>query len=101
RHTRSKRDWSSDVCSSDLKIDLSKVEVFSPRGIHLAGQFDIARARFNVPAVSAAVVGMIAPSPVSKGRRTTVIADERNELSIQEDRKSVVEGKGVEREARS
>lgn len=67
-----------------VKIDLSKVEVFSPRGIHLAGQFDIARARFNVPAVSAAVVGMIAPSPVSKGRRTTVIADERNELSIQE-----------------
>src|SRR6266513_3373404 len=22
RHTRSKRDWSSDVCSSDLKVDL-------------------------------------------------------------------------------
>src|SRR5699024_11556732 len=24
RHTRSKRDWSSDVCSSDLKLDISK-----------------------------------------------------------------------------
>src|SRR5699024_11273714 len=23
RHTRSKRDWSSDVCSSDLKLNLS------------------------------------------------------------------------------
>src|SRR5699024_8833954 len=159
RHTRSKRDWSSDVCSSDLqlkirnarwideqviefqgcayipgidpsdvevhvqgimdgavvidstvehvndnrvdlevgdpwrtyglggfraKIDLSDVDVLSPRGIHLAGRFDIAHARFNVPAVSAAVVAMIAPSPVSKGRRVTVIADEHSELSIQE-----------------
>src|SRR5699024_6358407 len=43
-----------------------------------------AHARFNVPAVSAAVVAMIAPSPVSKGRRVTVIADEHSELSIQE-----------------
>lgn len=66
------------------KIDLSDVDVFSPRGIHLAGRFDIAHARFNVPAVSAAVVAMIAPSPVSKGRRVTVIADEHSELSIQE-----------------
>src|SRR5699024_12188109 len=24
RHTRSKRDWSSDVCSSDLKVQLIK-----------------------------------------------------------------------------
>src|SRR5699024_11754389 len=26
RHTRSKRDWSSDVCSSDLNKDKSKAE---------------------------------------------------------------------------
>src|SRR5699024_11345922 len=25
RHTRSKRDWSSDVCSSDLKYDINKL----------------------------------------------------------------------------
>src|SRR6266513_3100768 len=31
RHTRSKRDWSSDVCSSDLKLPTRKsVVVFSP-----------------------------------------------------------------------
>src|SRR5207248_7389713 len=28
RHTRSYGDWSSDVCSSDLDIDLSKVIAF-------------------------------------------------------------------------
>src|SRR5207249_8134081 len=27
RHTRSKRDWSSDVCSSDLKDDALRVDV--------------------------------------------------------------------------
>src|SRR5699024_11788718 len=27
RHTRSKRDWSSDVCSSDLLMNLSKMKV--------------------------------------------------------------------------
>src|SRR5207249_7441551 len=28
RHTRSKRDWSSDVCSSDLTIILAGINVF-------------------------------------------------------------------------
>src|SRR5699024_11387739 len=29
RHTRSKRDWSSDVCSSDLCISLSTVDALA------------------------------------------------------------------------
>src|SRR5699024_11808276 len=34
RHTRSKRDWSSDVCSSDLRVGLPKnvLQVLSGRG---------------------------------------------------------------------
>src|SRR5207249_9516148 len=28
RHTRSKRDWSSDVCSSDLPFELASAKVF-------------------------------------------------------------------------
>src|SRR5699024_11837948 len=28
RHTRSKRDWSSDVCSSDLALDLNSFNIF-------------------------------------------------------------------------
>src|SRR5699024_12036358 len=31
RHTRSKRDWSSDVCSSDLSPDLSLQKRVSPQ----------------------------------------------------------------------
>src|SRR5699024_689083 len=31
RHTRSKRDWSSDVCSSDLIINISSVAAFIPQ----------------------------------------------------------------------
>src|SRR5699024_12102618 len=30
RHTRSKRDWSSDVCSSDLAGQVRRVGVFRP-----------------------------------------------------------------------
>src|SRR5699024_11303664 len=31
RHTRSKRDWSSDVCSSDLYGDISLIKDFADR----------------------------------------------------------------------
>src|SRR5699024_11753754 len=33
--TRSKRDWSSDVCSSDLEGRTSRNRVFFPPGIHI------------------------------------------------------------------
>src|SRR5438067_4233882 len=42
RHTRSKRDWSSDVCSSDLRMPLSCSGGDRPeqlKGIRLSGDF--------------------------------------------------------------
>src|SRR5699024_12011575 len=33
RHTRSKRDWSSDVCSSDLKMKDEELTIFRRRNI--------------------------------------------------------------------
>lgn len=65
------------------RIDLSELGDLSPRGIALVGRFDIKDKQFNVPALSAAVVGMIAPSPVVDNGRVTVIANEHEELSIQ------------------
>ena len=65
------------------RIDLSELDDLSPRGIALVGRFDIKDKQFNVPALSAAVVGMIAPSPVVDNGRVTVIANEHEELSIQ------------------
>ncbi|AZT99660.1 bifunctional glycosyltransferase/CDP-glycerol:glycerophosphate glycerophosphotransferase [Brevibacterium linens] len=65
------------------RIDLSELDDHSPRGIALVGRFDIKDRQFNVPALSAAVVAMIAPSPVVDNGRVTVIANEHDELSIQ------------------
>lgn len=66
------------------RVNLSSVDNLSPRGIVLVGRFDIADAQFHVAAQSTAAVGMIAPSPVVNNSRVTVVADEHNELSIQE-----------------
>src|SRR5699024_1276023 len=43
RHTRSKRDWSSDVCSSDLSVE--EIEVNGELLEDPAGRFDGARVR--------------------------------------------------------
>src|SRR5699024_11939490 len=40
RHTRSKRDWSSDVCSSDLVLVFS-VYLLSAAGIVVAGEEEV------------------------------------------------------------
>src|SRR5438067_11986003 len=40
RHTRSKRDWSSDVCSSDLSPTTSSAGRGRPRAEGLAGEGD-------------------------------------------------------------
>src|SRR5699024_11247702 len=37
RHTRSKRDWSSDVCSSDLNLDDDRVVIGSAQPKHTGG----------------------------------------------------------------
>ena len=65
-----------------VRIDIREIDDVSPRGISLFGVFDAREVRFNAPAVSSAVVGMIAPSPMVDGQRVTVIADEHDELSI-------------------
>lgn len=65
-----------------VRIDIREIDDVSPRGINLFGVFDAREVRFNAPAVSSAVVGMIAPSPMVDGQRVTVIADEHDELSI-------------------
>src|SRR5207249_7651344 len=37
RHTRSKRDWSSDVCSSDLEVVAGARRVLDVRDVNLRG----------------------------------------------------------------
>ncbi|PCC48578.1 bifunctional glycosyltransferase/CDP-glycerol:glycerophosphate glycerophosphotransferase [Brevibacterium aurantiacum] len=65
-----------------VRIDIRGIDDVSPRGISLFGVFDAREIWFSAPAVSSAVVGMIAPSPMVDGQRVTVIADEHDELSI-------------------
>src|SRR5699024_12017124 len=38
RHTRSKRDWSSDVCSSDLKSELDFADIKGQSGLKRASE---------------------------------------------------------------
>src|SRR5699024_11280307 len=45
RHTRSKRDWSSDVCSSDLGVEV----VLEPKGHPAADDFTAALKSDGVP----------------------------------------------------
>lgn len=64
------------------RIDVSGLGDISPRGIDLIGSFEIERRHLQAPAVSTAVIGMIAPSPIRDSGRLTVVADDRSELSI-------------------
>ncbi|WP_434593469.1 bifunctional glycosyltransferase/CDP-glycerol:glycerophosphate glycerophosphotransferase [Brevibacterium sp. 1718] len=64
------------------RVDVSGLGNISPRGIDLIGSFEIEGKHLQAPAVSTAVVGMIAPSPIRDSGRLTVVADERSELSI-------------------
>lgn len=65
-----------------VHIDIRVINDLSPRGIDLFGTFDAQDTRFNTPATSSTVVGMIAPSPLVAAKRATVIADEHDKLSI-------------------
>src|SRR2546429_6616259 len=70
RHTRCSRDWSSDVCSSDLIIPNAEVNVF-PRGIALA----------------LIAVGLCAPAPAraqQTGREKEQILWQKLEANVQE-----------------
>jgi len=64
------------------RIDVAGLRDISPRGIDLFGSFEMQGMHLQAPAVSTAVVGMIAPSPIRDSGRLTVVADERSELSI-------------------
>lgn len=64
------------------RISVETLADISSRGIDLIGQFDIDGVQLRVPAQSAAVVGMIAPSPIARVNRVTVVADSHDELSI-------------------
>src|SRR6266704_6560215 len=54
RHTRSKRDWSSDVCSSDLDRDPATAKSFATRqnGTYFADLYDLARQRLAAAGVA-------------------------------------------------
>ena len=63
-------------------IDVSGLGDISPRGIDLIGSFEMGEMHLRTSAVSTAVAGMIAPSPIRHSGRLTVVADDRSELSI-------------------
>ena len=65
-----------------VSVDVSGLGDISPRGIDLIGSFEIEGKHLQAPAVSTAVVGMIAPSLIRDSGRLTVVADDRSELSI-------------------
>ena len=65
-----------------VRVDVSGLGDISPRGIDLIGSFEMQGMHLQAPAVSTAVVGMIAPSPIRDSGRLTVVADDRSELSI-------------------
>jgi CDP-glycerol glycerophosphotransferase len=65
-----------------VRVDVSGLGDISPRGIDLIGSFEMQGMHLQAPAVSTAVVGMIAPSPIRDSGRLTVVADDRGELSI-------------------
>lgn len=65
-----------------VSVDVSGLGDISPRGIDLIGSFEVEGKHLQAPAVSTAVVGMIAPSPIRDSGRLTVVADDRSELSI-------------------
>src|SRR5206468_5152904 len=90
RHTRSDRDWSSDVCSSDLAV-LSYVNVESlarrieRHEVHVAQGYGAWTQELANPASETWAFG---PSAVF------LIVDGAELFRGQRDRKSVVEGKG-------
>lgn len=65
-----------------VRLDLSGIENVSPRGIQLKGSFEAPELELQAPATSTAVIGMIAPSPVTESGRITVVADDHDEVSI-------------------
>lgn len=69
-------------CGFKVRLDLSQIQDVSPRGVQIVGSFAAHGVEMSTAATSTAVVGMIAPSLVTSSGRITVVADDRDELSI-------------------
>src|SRR5690349_23766821 len=80
RHTRSLRDWSSDVCSSDL--------VAAARRLHDGAAAVVVDERLQL-------VGVRDGRPVGLRHPELLQTCAHQQLVLREDRKSVVEGKSV------
>src|SRR5207302_2665798 len=70
RHTRFSRDWSSDVCSSDLKRDIKSIAGLKGKTIIVGGAKDITRIFVD---------RMLAPHGVKPGEFDYVFAGARSE----------------------
>src|SRR5699024_11464622 len=72
RHTRSKRDWSSDVCSSDLRvvgrIDVDDLDLPAMRGQHRGERWQIVADDQQV----LARVGPVGCAPVAEAQLRSV-----------------------------
>src|SRR5882762_3810067 len=71
RHTRFKCDWSSDVCSSDLRggIELPRPFCFFPRLGEMSGgceeeEIPVVRGRVAGPELDGALILTLSPAPV-------------------------------------
>src|SRR5690606_39813155 len=91
RHTRFSRDWSSDVCSSDLYGQVGKDEV---RHVDLVAPTGRDEAAAGVQGAEAGIRG--GGIEVAAGPAAGVEAELTDDGGDLEDRKSVVEGMSVE-----
>src|SRR5207245_4575973 len=89
RHTRCYRDWSSDVCSSDLKyIKNYGMSIVGVRPANVTGPDKVRGSTDHVQIMTEAARG----KPVHLPKQGLM----RLLIHVEEDRKSVVEGKGVQ-----
>src|SRR5436309_9040194 len=58
RHTRFSRDWSSDVCSSDLEIDVAREPAEQPRRVDAGAPIDFLKRKSRDRERAATVAGL-------------------------------------------
>src|SRR6266496_4502756 len=89
RHTRSLRDWSSDVCSSDLELELS---VPTAAAASLAAVSATAVARLALVFDRADVEGRVdVPDRLLRLRHRAVLSDVQSDVSAHEGHVAVVD----------
>src|SRR5699024_11987675 len=86
RHTRSKRDWSSDVCSSDLDIACGFTQNTSPRALDAYELAESARDIFgeervyvsdDLPGAYAQAVELAEDAEIQSGSGIVIRSEER------------------------